>query len=114
MGWMLHEVKGAYLRRDACDDSRNVRRHSLGYMGEILKLATECDAKISGRVWIKGIANPINSTSIYTYSVQQIYTDFQHYLSREDDVGFVIADSRLKHLNTPVAHSVFTQKFKGT
>ncbi|WP_258599320.1 DUF3800 domain-containing protein [Mesorhizobium sp. AR07] len=51
---------------------------------------------------------------IYTFSLQSIYTDFQNYLTQEGDVGFVIVDSRLKHLNTPVAHSIFTQKFKGT
>ena len=86
----------------------------MGFMGEILKLAAECDAKIVGRVWVKGIGEPINSTSIYTYSIQAIYTDFQNYLTQEGDVGFVVADSRVKHLNTTVAHSVFTQKFKGT
>lgn len=114
MGWMLREVKGNDLRRDVCDPNRNVRRHHLGFMGEILKLCEECDAKIVGRIWVKGIGQPINSTSIYTYSIQAIYTDFQNYLTQQDDVGFVIADSRVKHLNTTVAHSIFTQKFKGT
>ncbi|MBZ0217513.1 MAG: DUF3800 domain-containing protein [Fimbriimonadaceae bacterium] len=56
----------------------------------------------------------VNGTAIYTSSLQCIYTYFQNYLAQQDDVGFVIVDSRLKHLNTPVAHSIFTQKFKGT
>jgi hypothetical protein len=52
--------------------------------------------------------------SVYTYSIQSIYADFQHYLTENNDFGTVIVDSRLKHLNTRVAHSIFTQKFKST
>ncbi len=114
LGWMLREIKGNDLRRDVCDDNRNTRRHHLGFMGEILKLCEECDAKIVGRIWVKGIGEPVNGTSIYTFSIQSIYTDFQNYLTQQGDVGFVIADSRVKHLNATVAHSIFTQKFKGT
>jgi Protein of unknown function (DUF3800) len=114
MGWMMKEVKGSDLRKDACDSGRNVRRHRLIYLNEMMKLCESCDAKLTGRIWIKGIGLPINGMSIYTYSIQSIYTDFQNYLTKTSDVGFVIVDSRLKHLNTPVAHSIFTQKFKGT
>ena len=114
MGWILPQVKGADLRRDACDAARNVRRAAFGYLGEVMKLCKECDAKIAGRVWVKGIGEPLNGMSVYTYSIQSIYNDFQHYLTATKDVGVVIVDSRLKHLNVPVAHSVFTQKFKST
>jgi hypothetical protein len=114
MGWMLLEVKGADLRKDACAASRNLKRHAFGFLHELIKICEECSAKIVGRVWVKGIGEPINGTSIYTYSIQTIYTDFQNYLNQENDIGFVIADSRWKQLNTPVAHSIFTQKFKGT
>jgi hypothetical protein len=114
MGWMLKEVKGAELRKDACEGNRNVRRHRMGFLNAILDLCETCDAKLIGRVWVKGIAAPIDGTAIYTFSLQSMYTDFQNYLTKHDDVGMVIVDSRLKHLNTPVAHSIFTQKFKGT
>lgn len=114
MGWILHEIKGAELRRDAAGGNRNIRRHRMGYLTEILNLCEACDAKLIGRVWVKGIGRPFNGTSVYTFSLQSIYTDFQNYLTKEEDVGFVILDSRLKHLNTQVAHSIFTQKFKGT
>jgi hypothetical protein len=33
---------------------------------------------------------------------------------RQDDLGFVIADSRMKRVNTQVSHSIFTQKFRTT
>lgn len=114
LGWIIPEVKGSELRKDACDPARNVRRAAFGYLGEVMRLCKECDAQIAGRVWVKGIAQPVNGMSIYTYSIQSIYAAFQHYLTAKKDVGVVIVDSRLKHLNVPVAHSIFTQKFKGT
>jgi hypothetical protein len=109
---MLREVKGADLRRDACDTSRNLRRHTFGYMGEVLKLVERVGGRLVGRIWIKGIGIPMDGMAVYTYSTQSIYSDFQDYLSRYNDFGVVIFDSRLKHMNTPVAHSIFTQKFK--
>jgi Protein of unknown function (DUF3800) len=83
-------------------------------MSKILEICERCDAKFIGRIWIKGINQPINGISIYTFSIQSIYTDFQNYLSKTNDIGQVIVDSRVQHLNAGVAHSVFTQKFKGT
>lgn len=114
MGWMLQEIKGSEIRKDACEGNRNIRRHRMLFLDKVLSILERSDAKILGRVWVKGIGNPLNGTSIYTFSLQSIYTDFQNYLTKEDDVGFVIADARVKHLNTVVAHSIFTQKFKGT
>lgn len=114
MSWMLAEVKGSELRKDAVEGNRNLRRQRLGYMNEMMDVLETCDAKLTGRIWVKGIGAPLNGTSVYTFSLQSIYTVFQNYLTLTGDVGFVIVDSRLKHLNTPVAHSIFTQKFKGT
>ncbi|EUB97529.1 Protein of unknown function DUF3800 [Rhizobium sp. CF080] len=114
MAWVLHEVKGAELRKAICSGNRNERRHGLGYLQEILELMQSCDIRITGRVWIKGIGAPIKGVPIYTSSIQSIYSDFQSYLTSTNDTGFVVLDSRLKHLNTQVAHSIFTQKFKGT
>lgn len=112
LGWILPEVKGADLRKDACSNSRRLRRHAIGCMDAMLSIIEQRNAKISGRVWVKSVGSAVNGTSIYTYSIQSIYADFQNYLTQEDDLGMVIVDSRLKHLNTIVAHSVFTQKFK--
>jgi hypothetical protein len=89
-----------------------MRRHAYGYIGEVLKLLEITGGRVIGRVWIKGIGKPFNGTAIYAASIQSIYTAFQDYLNRYEDRGVVIVDSRLKHLNTPVAHSIFTQKFK--
>jgi Protein of unknown function (DUF3800) len=47
-------------------------------------------------------------------SMQSIYNDFQNLLASDNDTGMVIVDSRVKHLNTPVAHAIFTRKFKSS
>ena len=114
MGWILPEIKGSEVRRDACSGSRNVRRHSFRVLEKTLEILEGVNARLAGRVWVKGIGQPLNGVSVYTFSVQSIYTTFQRYLAEQNDFGVVILDGRLKHLNTPVAHSVFTQKFKGT
>lgn len=114
LDWIRSEIKGADIRKQACETSRNKKRHAFGVLDQIVQLSKDTDAKIVGKVWVKGIAAPIKGTSIYTSSIQSIYHDFQRHLEETSDIGFVVADSRLKHLNTQVAHSVFTQKFKGT
>ncbi len=114
LGLILPEVKGSEVRKNACDSSRNLRRHAFGYLDGMMSLLEACNARIAGRVWVKGIGQPLNGMSVYTYSIQSIYADFQNYLTAQSDLGAVIVDSRLKHLNTPVAHSIFTQKFKST
>ncbi|MCT8328014.1 DUF3800 domain-containing protein [Albidovulum sediminis] len=114
LDWIRAEVKGAELRKQACQSSRNEKRHAFGVIDKVTALCAAASAKIVGRVWVKGIGTPMNGTSVYTYSIQSIYQDFQKYLERANDIGFVVSDSRVHHLNTQVAHSVFTQKFKGT
>jgi hypothetical protein len=78
----------------------------------VLDLIERHHAKIIGRVWIKEIGQPMSATAVYTSSVQAICTAFQHLLTREDDVGLIVADSRAEAQNSQVAHSIFTQKFK--
>lgn len=114
LSWMTHEVKGADLRRDLCNNARNPRRQASGYIGGVLKIVSSTGGRMFGRVWVKGIGSPINGTAVYTYSLQTIYSTFQQYLDQHNAEGIVIMDARLKHLNTPVAHSIFTQKFKQT
>ncbi len=112
MGWILREVKGNDLRKNACAPGRNIRRHTMGYIDHVLDICDSLDIRIVGRVWVKGIGGPLNGMAVYTSSIQSIYQYFNNYLVAKDDYGVVIADARLKHLNTPVAHSIFTQKFR--
>lgn len=71
-----------------------------------------CDARVFGRVWIKGIAAPINGTAIYTSSIQALCATFQNFLDARGEQGIVIADSRRPSQNARVSHSIFTQKYK--
>lgn len=111
---MLAEIKGGELRKNACSSSRNVRRHVFGFLNGIMDICQEADVKLIGRIWIKGIGKSFHGTPVYTYSTQAIYDYFHDYLSKTNDLGMVIADSRVKHLNSQVAHSIFTKKFKGS
>jgi len=111
---ILTEVKGSDIRKNAISDNRNTRRPAVGYLDGILKICTEADAKLVGRVWVKEIGSQIDGRAIYTSSVQAICSYFHDYLARTEDIGVVIVDSRLKHLNSQVAHSIFTQKFKSS
>lgn len=114
LDWILKEIKGSDVRKYVCSASRNQSRHAIGVCDEVQTIFSKAEASIVGRIWVKQLAQPMNGVSVYTSSIQSIYSDFQSYLSTKNDFGFVVVDSRLKHLNTQVAHSIFTQKFKGT
>lgn len=114
LDWIMTELKGSDLRKTVCSASRNQVRHAIGVYDEATRIIDRADARLVGRVWVKSIGAPIKGVSIYTSSIQSIYSDFQNFLARKNSLGFVVVDGRLKHLNTQVAHSVFTQKFKGT
>jgi len=110
---ILEEIKGSELRKNACQSKRH-RRHVFGYLNGIMDICEENNAKLVGRIWVKGIGEPFDGMAVYTSSIQAICAYFHDYLARENDLGLVIADSRLKQLNSPVAHSIFTQKFKSS
>lgn len=110
---ILDEIKGSDLRKNACASGRNLRRATFGFLDGVFNICEKVDAKFVGRIWVKGIGQPFNGRAVYTSSIQAIASYFQDYLNKSDDLGIIIADSRLKHLNSQVAFSIFTQKFKG-
>jgi hypothetical protein len=112
--WILTEVKGAELRKGAADPSRNKRRHALGFLHETLSLLEAENARVTGRVWVKGIGDPVNGRSMYTFSLQYICRCLDQRLQAEDETGLLLCDSRNKALNSIASFSVFTQKFKAT
>lgn len=112
--WILTEIKGSELRKGAADPSRNKRRHSLGFLHETLSLLEAENARITGRVWVKGIAQPVNGRSMYTFSLQYICRCLNRRLDVENDRGLLVCDSRNKALNSIASFSVFTQKFKAS
>jgi hypothetical protein len=110
---ILAEIKGGELRKNACLSAKK-QRSVFGYLNGILDICDRAEAKLIGRIWVKGIAQPFDGMAVYTSSMQALCSYFHDYLARQDDLGVMIADSRLKHLNSRVAHSIFTQKFKSS
>ncbi len=105
-----YEIKGAEIRRNiSSKGTPSQQRHALGFLDKSIALLREYDAKVFGRIWIKGINLPFDGRAVYTSSMQYICTTFQHMLTSLGDSGFVVADSRTKTLNANVAHSIFTQ-----
>jgi hypothetical protein len=109
---ILPEIKGADLRRHATRGTHNPRRHAIGFLDHLIRLLRRYDARLVARIWIKPLGQPFNGRPVYTSSIQALYTYFDNYLSRHDDFGFCIADSRDYMKNVNVAHSIFTQKFQ--
>lgn len=107
---ILPEVKGSDLRKQICEGNRDQRRHAFGFLDKILTILEDHGARLISRIWIKGIGKPFNGKSVYTFSIQNIYTHFQHYLAGQNSSGVLIADSRNQGLNVNVSHSVFTKK----
>jgi hypothetical protein len=109
---VLPEIKGAHLRRGLLHGNRNNRRHTFGFLDHLFDLLETNGALLVARIWIKPLGRALKSTSIYTKSLQRLYEVYDHYLTTEQDYGVCLLDSRTKGLNVPVAHSIFTQKFK--
>ncbi len=108
---VLLEIKGADLRRSVSRGNRDARRHALLFLGSVIKLLEDNRANILGKILVKGLGRPINSTSLYTASVQSICDSFQHILHGKNETGLVIADHRNEPKNAKVSHSIFTKKF---
>ena len=86
----------------------------MGFLRETLALLESEQARLSGRVWVKGIGLPVNGRSIYTFSLQYICKCLNAQLDADDDSGLLVCDSRNKAPNSLASFSVFTQKFKAT
>jgi hypothetical protein len=112
LGWILAEVKGSDVRRQAISRSRRRSRHALGFLHEIVRLLERYRAGIHGRVWVKAPEEQFNGRSVYTFSLQHICQSFQQRLTTDCSAGIIVCDSRNKALNTIASHSVFTQKFR--
>jgi len=108
---MLAEIKGSEIRKHARGASRRQRRHALGFLDGLVHLLESFEIEIIGRVWVKKIDRENNGRALYTYSVQDICSTFQHLLESRGSQGMVIADSRNYPQNTNLSHSIFTGRF---
>ena len=109
---ILEEIKGAELRTMVRSPSRRKRRTALLYLRDVLGLLEGVDGRILGRVWIKVPDEPLDGLAMNTYSIQAICKCFQKYLEVKGEKGIMVIDSSTPGLNSKVAHSIFTQKFR--
>lgn len=109
--WILKEIKGSDLRKDACKSGKK-RRHGFGVLDQFLKLLEQEDAKIFGRITTKQPEVSVNGRSLYTSTIQAVSDYFHNYLEQAQSDGSMILDSRWPSMNSAVAHSIFTKKFK--
>jgi hypothetical protein len=109
---IIPEVKGADLRRYLLRGNRNQRRNADRFVDKIVNLLETNDIRLVSRIWVKPAGGPFDATAIYTSSVQAVFCYFDRFLADCDGWGLCIADSRSKHKNVRVSHSIFTQKFQ--
>lgn len=112
LAWVLAEIKGSDLRRALRTGAqRRNRRHAVHFLDRLVTLLEDYEAKIFGRVWVKGIGAPCDEIAMYSSSMQSVCACFQHDLDHVGEQGFVIADSRTPSGNANVSHSILTQKY---
>jgi hypothetical protein len=111
---IIPEVKGADIRRSLTRGNRNQRRQATGFVDHLLGILENHGVRLLARIWIKGLGQPFVGRSVYTSSIQGIYTYYDQFLDAHDGLGFCIADSRDHLKNVSVAHSIFTQKFRAS
>jgi hypothetical protein len=109
---VLSEVKGGDLRASLRSSGRNSRRHAIGYLDRVVQILEQEHIAMIGRVWIKGVGQPLDPAASYTYAIQDLARHFQHFLDRRSSAGIVICDSRMHNQNSQVSHSIFTQKHR--
>jgi len=114
LDWVLFEPKGSDLRKSIAEGRKRIRRHAHQFVDKTLSLIEEAEAKLIGRVWIKGVGVPFDGHSVYTASIQHLCRYFDNYLTRQNQYGLMIADNRTKDKNAKVSHSVFTQRFSSS
>lgn len=109
--WLRVEVKGSELRRFIREGGKRKRRLALWFMSQILSVLEHNDCKIVSRIFVKGVGEEFDGTSVYASAVQRIITAFDNYIGERKDKGVAILDSRNKNKNAPLAHSLFTWNF---
>lgn len=109
---VLTEIKGNEILQMTRSAARNKRRQADLIRSELLGLVETYGCRLVGRVWVKEPGKSLKPDSTYCYAVQDIALHFSQYLLVNGAHGLLIADGRSQSLNVPVAHSVFTQKWR--
>ena len=111
LNFIKDEVKGSDLKKQVGKKYTHKRyRAYKSFYIDLLNCLVANNCKLIGRFWAKQVSADVNSEAIYTKSVQDLCTSFQHFLAERNAAGMVVCDSRTKALNVSVSHSIFTMK----
>jgi hypothetical protein len=109
---ILTEVKGTQILSLHRSSSRNKRRQASRFVEEVLQILNAHGVQVMGRIWVKAAGQTINVRTRYGYAVQDFAKALQNMLQSTGEDAMMIADSREGKLNSQVAHSLFTQKWR--
>ena len=112
LDYVLLEIKGSDLRSGVRSGSRRKQRYALGVLDGVTSLVDKYRLRLVGRIWIKEAYEGLKPRESYTFSIQNIANHFNRFLQGHDAQGIMLCDGRRPHLDSQVAHSVFTQKHK--
>lgn len=109
---ILVPVRGTDLRR-AVRISKKKGKFALRALSELLALLEAEDARLLGRVWIKGIDEPFNRRAIFASSLQTIFDGLGDLCEKRGDTGWVVADSFHRLRGDILSQQIFSRRFGG-
>lgn len=109
---ILIPVRGAELRRLVRRSPRQ-RRFALRALGALLDLLEAEDARILGRVWIKGIDEPHNRRATFFTSLQTIFGGLGDLALERDTQGAVVFASGHQPPGEALSQQLFSRRFGG-
>ena len=75
---VLHEIKGADLRRDIARGNRNQARHAIKFLDKVLDLCVQSDIRLISKVFIKAVGQQNQHTAVYTAGCPSLFRVFDH------------------------------------
>jgi hypothetical protein len=102
---ILAEVKGHELRTSLRSTARNDRRHAKGYLDRVMQILIRHNIRLVGRIWVKGVGQPLDPAGSYTYAIQDITKHFHAFLAANHRAGMVIAGCTIRTFKCPTRSS---------
>jgi hypothetical protein len=110
-GSILVEVEGAELRRLA-RRSKKTARFAAVALGGLLDLLEAEEARLLGRVWIKGIDEPFNRRAIFSTSLQTILAGLGDLCARRGTYGIALLASGDRSPKETLSQQLFSRRFE--
>lgn len=107
---ILVAVEGAELRRLARRSRRQARFAAMA-LGGLLDLLEAEEARLLGRVWIKGIDEPFNRRAIFSSSLQTILGGLGDLCARRGTYGMALLASGDRSPKETLSQQLFSRKF---